>query len=583
MRIRFQVMLMFTVMLLAGTVCAQQGEWQSRKLRNGLLVTYCQDSTRQLAHIGLNLRGGASLDKWQSDGLAAMYEHLFFQYLPDSTPAKEAMNHGLLLSHATKLESQFFGLSLPEEQLETGLQMLRMGLDAKWWTQKQLSAAQNEIAPVLQAQDDAPEHHLESEVLEELWRENASRKRIPGKYTDMLRITSVQIQSVTAAYRHPGNCVLSASSAAPAESFFELAESWMANWQPISAGAMLPAFELPKPESDIYFTTVNEFATQPLIMMAWPVGDPDKMALRDKEARLFCSMAQLKQSKMHSVLVGSGLAKNYSWSYAGGSQSGQLLLYVLPDPAQFQTCLQAVQNLIPTLPSDTVLRKSDLAVAKRQKKLSDAMRKDQSIPRLMNQGKRTFSDPDSLAAKAKIGIEDIHGFAEKYLAGQPHVAGLLANSKTVFTLGADTLFQPPVVAVATPVDAGPKVVHIDPATLRGYRIYFVDKTMRPDSAAGKTLAHIAEMLKSQPNKRIYLNGYAEGVGDGVTNYQLSIQRCKSIRKVLSLEYGVPMEQLVIRAYGEAFPEYDDDTADHRHKNRRVSFNFATQDAVDNAY
>lgn len=576
-------MLMIVGMLSASTMHAQQCEWESRRLQNGMVVTYCQDSTRTMAHLGLSLRGGASLDARGTDGLAALYEHLFFQYLPDSTPAKEAMNQGLLLSHATQLESQFFGLSLPSDQLETGLKVIRMGLEADSWTEKQLTNAQNDIAPILQAQDDAPEQHLESEVLEELWRENASRKRIPGKYTDILRITTDQIHRVTADYRHPGNCILTASAAMPSARFFELAEAQMADWEPLSAGARLPAFGLPKPGADLYFTTVNEFATQPLIMMAWPIGDVDSMPLRDEEARLFCAMAQLKQSKMYDKLVRSGLAKTYTWSYAGGSQPGQLLLYVMPDPMQFQTCLKTVQGLIPILPKDTVLRKADLFVANRQLKLAAAMREDQSIPRLMFQGEAMLADPDSMVFGRTIELEAIHAFAEKYLVGQPHVAGLLANSTTVFTLGADTLFQPPAVAVAEIVKWSPKVVHIDPATLRSYRIYFQDKTMKPDSSADFVFAHVAEMLKSQPDKRIYLNGYAEGVGDGVTNYQLSIQRCKSVLEALSKGYGVPKEQLVIRAYGEAFPEYDDDTAEHRHKNRRVSFDFAPQDAVDNAY
>lgn len=562
---------------------AQQGQWQHHMLSNGMRVAYCQDSTRKLAHIGLSQRGGTSLDSRGKDGLAALYEHLFFQYLPDSSQAKTAMRKGLLLSHATALETQFFGLSLPNAQMETGLKMLRMGLDANDWTEEQINEARESIAPTLQAQDDAPEHHLESEMLEELWQENAGRKRIPGKFTDISQLTAADIRNAISAYRHPGNCVLNASSALPVDDFFELAESALGEWEPISAGGRLPAFAYPKLKEPFYFTTVNEFASQPLIMMAWPVGDAEEaMPIRDVEARLFCKMAQLRQSEMYKHLVKSGLAATYSWSYAGGTQPGQLLLYVLPDPNRFQACLKAIQNLIPQLESDSILMRSDLNVALRQQALQRAMRDDQSIPRLMFEGESRLNDPDSIGAKSNPSVEDIRKFAGKYLIDRPYVAGLLANSATVFELGADTLFQAPIVAVAEPQPL-PKVLQIDPAVLRSYRIYFDEKTEKPDSSANEYLAQVAEMLKSQPDKRLYLNGYAEGLGDGVVNYKLSILRAKNVREVLSKEFGVPIEQLVIRAYGEAFPEFPDDTAEHRRKNRRVTFDFAPIDAVDNAY
>jgi outer membrane protein OmpA-like peptidoglycan-associated protein len=94
------------------------------------------------------------------------------------------------------------------------------------------------------------------------------------------------------------------------------------------------------------------------------------------------------------------------------------------------------------------------------------------------------------------------------------------------------------------------------------------------------LDKVGAMLRDQPNKRIYLNSFSEGIGDGVKNYQLSVARAKALRTWLVDKLAIPAQQVVIRAYGEAFPEYPDE---NDLRNRHVSFEYAPSDAQDNVF
>ena len=109
---------------------------------------------------------------------------------------------------------------------------------------------------------------------------------------------------------------------------------------------------------------------------------------------------------------------------------------------------------------------------------------------------------------------------------------------------------------------------------------FENDVKKMDPASTSALEEIAAMLLANPQKRIFMNSFSEGIGDGVKNYQLSVARAKAARRWLNETHGVPIKQVVIKAYGEAFPEFADE---NDLKNRRMTFDFAPQDAQDNAF
>lgn len=581
-------MLAFSAALCSTSVHAQQGEWKSKTFSNGLKVHYCQDTTRKLLHMGLTMRGGASLDPEGASGLSHLYEHLFFRYLPDSTPADQALEQGFFISHNTQMESHFFGLSVAPEWANSALQMLATGLAAREWNDSTLEVAKAAVAGEMQQMESSPEKMLQDEVLEAIWKDAARLKQPIGKFAELSRLHSEDIIRATEAFRHPANCLLSATGPASSEDFFVQAVLTIGKWRPVSSGAALPTVDMPKLDSNLYFTSINEFVTQPLIMMAWPIPATEKPALTKRDAEFFCQLASLRQGRMYTRLVGGGLAKSMHWSWAGGVNPGQLLLYVFPETDSFAVCMAAIHEEIGRMGEPDGFRKEDVLATKRALKLQNALDYDLSMTRLISDGQAWLLDADSGSVFPEIDVDRMRRFCSDHLATRRHAAGLLLNSKLVASLDPKRNFVVPVATAATGTVAAhsptvtPKVPTkaMDPATLRNYRVYFDASGSEVDASGTKIMEELAAMLIANPQKRIFISSYSEGLGDGVKNYQLSVTRARQARAMLHEKFGVPLSQVVIRAYGEAFPEFADEG---NMKNRRLTFDFAPQDAVDNAF
>lgn len=568
---------------------AQQGTWQSKTLSNGLLVNYCQDSTRTLLHLGLTLRGGSSLDLGEYKGLSRMYEHLFFQYLPSGSLVGNASDAGMFLSHKTQLEAHFFGMSIPQNQLPVALGLLQTGLSATEWNDSTMNVAQKAVLRELQALDNAPEQQLAIELATHLWGSFASGKHSMERYADVLRLGAQQIMTGLAPYRHPANCQLNATGPADAQGFWEAAEANLGAWMPEGQGAILPKIQMPELTQSLYFQSVNEFAPQPLVMIAWPVQMGESPADLNREAQHFCQLAQLKSGLMYQHLVDSGLALDYTWTWAGGLNPGQLLLYVIPEKDRFAECMRTLHTELDRLGDPQYYTKEEVAAAGRLLQLQAAKAQDQSIPRLLQAGQAWMLSTDPASEAPSIHLSTMQAFAKAYVQGKPHVAGLLLNSELVASIDPETNFRASSVSAISSVSGSGSVsanaseslpTYMDAEALGKYRVHFPLDEGLPDSLGNQALKEIASMLRNQPQKRIFINSFSQGLGDGVKNYQLSVARAKAMRALMVEKMGVPVQQIVIRAYGEAFPETPDDK-DLR--NRRMSFEYAPPDAQDNAF
>jgi OmpA-OmpF porin, OOP family len=105
----------------------------------------------------------------------------------------------------------------------------------------------------------------------------------------------------------------------------------------------------------------------------------------------------------------------------------------------------------------------------------------------------------------------------------------------------------------------------------------------PDGASLDRIYAICNWLADHPDKKLYVNGYADSKGDGVKNYKLSIERAESARQFMMEHCGVPQSRLLLRPFGEAFPEFEETSAENIRKNRRVTFEIAPDDATETPY
>lgn len=114
------------------------------------------------------------------------------------------------------------------------------------------------------------------------------------------------------------------------------------------------------------------------------------------------------------------------------------------------------------------------------------------------------------------------------------------------------------------------------ATLQN--IYFDFGRSSLNAESKEVLNTVGEKLKQNPNLKLKLLGYTDGVGSAQANMQLAASRARSARNYL-INKGIRADRMFIKVYGESDPEYDnaeevgegkmEDLPENRKWNRRV--------------
>jgi len=92
--------------------------------------------------------------------------------------------------------------------------------------------------------------------------------------------------------------------------------------------------------------------------------------------------------------------------------------------------------------------------------------------------------------------------------------------------------------------------------------------IKPESKA--MFDNALEVLKSNPNVTVEIQGYADSSGNADFNLKLSERRAQSVKDYL-VANGIDPSRLTVKGYGIANPVASNDTATGRAYNRRVTF------------
>jgi OOP family OmpA-OmpF porin len=91
-------------------------------------------------------------------------------------------------------------------------------------------------------------------------------------------------------------------------------------------------------------------------------------------------------------------------------------------------------------------------------------------------------------------------------------------------------------------------------------------TIRPESEP--IIAQIVEMMNSNPELKLSVEGHTDNVGNPTSNQTLSEERAKAVVAAISAQ-GIAAERLSSVGHGQNMPIADNNTEEGRAKNRRV--------------
>lgn len=97
-------------------------------------------------------------------------------------------------------------------------------------------------------------------------------------------------------------------------------------------------------------------------------------------------------------------------------------------------------------------------------------------------------------------------------------------------------------------------------------------TLRP--GAQTSIVRLAEALRSNPDRRVLIEGHTDSVGSEASNQLLSERRAEAVRAAL-IANNVAPERIQVLALGESVPVASNETAAGRQQNRRVEVVFSS--------
>ena len=83
-----------------------------------------------------------------------------------------------------------------------------------------------------------------------------------------------------------------------------------------------------------------------------------------------------------------------------------------------------------------------------------------------------------------------------------------------------------------------------------------------------SLEEVVDLLQTEPDKKIRVEGHTDSLGDAETNLKLSEQRAQAVREAL-ISLGVAAERISAMGMGEDFPIASNEDEAGRAQNRRV--------------
>ena len=84
---------------------------------------------------------------------------------------------------------------------------------------------------------------------------------------------------------------------------------------------------------------------------------------------------------------------------------------------------------------------------------------------------------------------------------------------------------------------------------------------------------IADYLKSNPNKRVIIEGHSDDLGPPDQTYGLSRRRAESVKNYLIEEFGISYSRITAIGFGPDRPLVKGNTREARRLNRRVVVKF----------
>ena len=444
------------IVLTATTIQAQKTKlpdgYHLRKLSNGLEVLIIEDHSVPIATIELVVRNGAYVQDSSLEGLAHLYEHMFFK-ANDVYPSQEKYMErvkelGVVFNGTTSEERVNYFITLGKSNLEEGIKFMKAATVSPKFDKEEMKKENVVVAGEFQRAESNPVFFLLRDVGKKMWGDLYSHKNTIGEYDVILSATPEIMTDIKNRFYHPNNSILAIAGDVDPEATFNMVENIYGDWKK-SNFDIFTKYPIPdfKPMKMIEHVLVEEPNAQiPILLYGYHGPDTRNDVEATYAADVFSFILAQQGSNFQQELVESGLALQAALNYQTAKYTGPINLFLVPNPQKIEEAMKALEEQIAKFDDPDYITDEQLETAKRMLEIDTKYGEESTSSHIHTV---TFwwasasldyymNYIDNLK---KVTKQDIADYARKYIIGKNRVVGMLINPQMKSMIPESALVQ----------------------------------------------------------------------------------------------------------------------------------------------
>lgn len=407
---------------------------QRKVLPNGLEVIVVENHGVPLATVEIDVKNGSFTQTPEYEGLAHMYEHMFFRadakYPEPNEFWDRASELGAVFNASTQEERVNYYMTVPTEKLEDAIGLVSAAIQAPLFRRDELERERQVVIGEYDRNESSPFFALQRQIDLKLYPGNYSRKNTIGNREIVSTTTPEKMRAIQQKYYIPNNSVLIVAGDVTPANVFAIAERELGNWKrgpdPFVTDPIPPIPALEKSEGVIVEAPVGAVTVQ--VQWQGPsVGQDPKSTYA---ADVFSDVLNDPQSQFQQRLVDSGLWQAVGVNYYTLNHTGPITISGQTSPEQLKEALAALYGEIAKFDSPGYFSAEELEAVKAHRAVTSAFDRERASGFAHTLGfwwsvaslEYYMGYVDYMAQQT---INDLRAYARRYILGKPHIAGVL--------------------------------------------------------------------------------------------------------------------------------------------------------------
>jgi len=432
------------------SVSAQALPVSDTTLSNGLHVIVVENHAVPLVTVELDVKNGAYTQTPEFEGLAHLYEHMFFK-ANKTIPSQEkylqrTRQLGAQWNGTTSDERVNYFITLGVDSVRAGMQFMEDAVRYPLFLQEELVRERPVVTGEFDRNEANPYFQLNRAMDTLLWTTAYySHKNTIGDRQIILTTTPEKMREIQHRYYVPNNSALILAGDVTPANGFRVATEVFGDW-PRGEDPFATPIPDPPPLTKTKAVVVEQPVEAATLVLKFDGPSVTRDPASTYAADVLSSILNKRTSALSKRLLDSGLAYYANLSYYTLAHTGPISLFLQVDPAKALDAKRALLEEITKMGDSTYVTQQELADAQTELGIQALYEREQT-----SEWAHTIGFWWSVAGldyyrnyvpnMQRISRSDLAQYARTYLVGKPYVVGLMMNpdafKKT--RIGADAL------------------------------------------------------------------------------------------------------------------------------------------------